>query len=359
MTRDLAKKYTLKELAALTQTELVGDPSHIITGVDSLEKAGSSDASFLANFKYQEAMLQSKAGVICLDRHAEKLPERNYLLSDNPSRSFQKIVELFLVSAYNQSGFTGIHPTAVIHPSAKLGKDVHIGPYVVIDQGAEIGDETKLYAFSYIGSGAVIGSKCILYPHAVVREKCILGNRVILQPGAVIGSCGFGFITNAKGEHTKLDQLGIVEIDDDVEIGANTTIDRARYKTTRIGLGTKVDNLVQIGHNVTVGMHNIIVSQTGVAGSAKTGRNVVLGGQTGVVGHLEIADGVMIAARGGISKSLPKTGKYAGSPVMPLSDYNRQQVHLRKIEQYVKKIEDLEKQMQALEKKFASEKTVG
>jgi UDP-3-O-[3-hydroxymyristoyl] glucosamine N-acyltransferase len=185
-----------------------------------------------------------------------------------------------------------------------------------------------------------------------VREKCLIGNRVIIQPGAVIGSCGFGYTTNAQGEHVKLEQLGAVVIEDDVEVGANSTIDRARFKITRIGRGTKIDNLVQLGHNVDIGHNNIIVSQTGIAGSVKTGKNVVFGGQAGVVGHLEIADFVMVATRGGVSKSITQPGKYAGGPVMGLSDYNRQQVHLRKITDYVKQIDALEKKVMELEEKL-------
>jgi UDP-3-O-[3-hydroxymyristoyl] glucosamine N-acyltransferase len=194
-----------------------------------------------------------------------------------------------------------------------------------------------------------VGSGCLFYPHVIIREKCTIGNRVILQPGAVIGSCGFGFTTDALGKHTKLDQLGTVIIEDDVEVGANTTIDRARFKSTIIAKGTKIDNLVQIGHNVHIGPDNIIVSQTGIAGSTKTGKNNVFGGQTGIVGHLEIADYVMIATRGGVSKSILKAGKYAGSPVMGLSEYNRQQVYLRKIETYIEQIETLETRLQKLE----------
>ncbi|NNM42955.1 MAG: UDP-3-O-(3-hydroxymyristoyl)glucosamine N-acyltransferase, partial [Chlamydiae bacterium] len=194
---------------------------------------------------------------------------------------------------------------------------------------------------------------CHLHPHAVVRELCHLGDRVILQPGAVIGSCGFGYTTDAKGDHTKLEQLGSVVLQDDVEIGANTTIDRARFSKTLISKGSKIDNLVQIGHNVQVGPNNIIISQSGLAGSVKTGRNVVLGGQAGAVGHIEIADYVMIATRGGISKSMTKPGKYAGSPVMPIEDYNRQQVQLRKISEYIQQIQELSKEVETLKKAFS------
>ncbi len=345
-------QYTLSELAELTQSTLIGDPEYIIRGVDALDSACSEDASFLANPKYRSLLKETKAGVICIDRQTQPEEGKNFLVSDDPSRAFQAIVEAVLVSAHNSSGFTGIHPTAVVHPTAALGKNVQVGPYAVIDHGVTIGDETKIAAHVCIGPGVTIGSHCQFHPHVTVREKCHIGDRVILQPGAVIGSCGFGYTTDTKGKHTKLEQLGAVIIEDDVEVGANTTIDRARFKTTRIGRGTKIDNLVQIGHNVDVGHHNIIVSQTGIAGSVKTGKNVVFGGQAGVVGHLEIADYVMVATRGGVSKSITQPGKYAGSPVMNLSDHNRQQVQLRRITDYVKHIEALEKKVKELEQKL-------
>lgn len=344
------KKFTLAELSVLTQSKLIGDSEHCISGVDALETASAQEASFLANPKYRPAMLQSKAGVICIDSNTPIEDGKNYLVSNDPSLAFQKIVTLILSSQNHHTGFHGIHPTAVIHPDAIIGAEVQIGPYTVIDQGARVADHTILCAHVSVGPGVEIGTHCLIHPHVTIRERCIIGNRVILQPGAVIGSCGFGYLTSAQGKHSKLDQLGIVIIEDDVEIGANTTIDRARFKYTRIRQGSKIDNLVQIGHNVEVGPDNIIVSQTGIAGSSKTGRNVVLGGQAGVVGHVEIADGAMIATRGGISKSLNQAGKYAGAPVMGLADYNRQQVHLRKITEYVKQIESLEKRLQALEK---------
>jgi UDP-3-O-[3-hydroxymyristoyl] glucosamine N-acyltransferase len=347
--RKEAKKFTLLELAELTKAHLIGDANHCITGAEALESADSEDASFLANPLYREAMQKSKAGVICVDPSISLIQGKNFLVSDSPSLVFQTIVKLLLTPERNESGFQGIHPSAIIHPETEIGKDVTIGPFAVIDRGVEIGDHCNIRSFVFIGAGVKIGAHCTIHPHAVVREGCVLGNRVVLQPGAVIGSCGFGYTTDAKGRHTKLDQLGCVIIEDDVEIGANTTIDRARFKGTRICRGTKIDNLVQIAHNVGLGQDNIIVSQTGIAGSVKTGKNVVLAGQVGVVGHIEIGDGVIVAAKGGISKSMPKAGRYAGVPVMPLEDYNRQQVQLRKIGSYVKRIEELEKRLKQLE----------
>ncbi len=344
--------YTLSQLATLTGSTLEGDPSYKITGVDSLDAARADDASFLANPRYSALLQKTQAGVIFIPPQVERVKGKNFLISENPSLAFQTIMRLLLVSEDNFSGFKGIHPTALIHPTAVLGNNVRIGPYVVIDQKASIGNDTLLEAHTAIGPGVHVGTSCHFHPHVTVREKCQIGNRVVLQPGAVIGSCGFGFNTDPTGVHTKLEQLGIVVIEDDVEVGANTTIDRARFKTTLIGKGTKIDNLVQIGHNVQMGANNIIISQAGIAGSVKTGTNVVLGGQTGVVGHIEIASGVMVASRGGISKSMKEAGKYAGTPVLPLAEHNVQQVHLRKITTYVKQIQDLEKRLQALEERL-------
>jgi len=337
--------FTLKQLAKLSGATLQGDSEIVITSVADLKSATSADASFLANNKYSPLLNTTNAGVICISPQENLPPGKNYLISEDPSRTFQKIAEA-LYGDRSLTGFTSIHETAIIHKTASIGENVIIAPYAVIDKDAHIGDNSYIGPFVYIGTGSTLDQSCHLHAHSVVREYCELGSRVILQPGAVVGSCGFGFTTNELGEHTKLEQLGNVIIEDDVEIGANTTIDRARFKTTRIGKGTKIDNLVQIAHNVEIGKHNLIAAQTGIAGTAKTGRNVIMGGQVGIVGHLEITDFVMIATRGGVSKSIRKPGRYAGGPVMSLTDHNKNQVHTRKIETYAKRIEALEKKLE-------------
>lgn len=335
------RSISLKELAAMLAARFFGDPETIIFGVNTLDEATMTDLSFLASARYAEAMKKSKAGAICVDNQIPLVEGKNYLICDNPSAAFQKAVEWFLPKELGKSGFQGIHPTAVIHPSVQLGHNVTIGPYAVIDQNAVIGEETFIGPHVCIGSGAKIGRNCTLYPHSVVREQCILGDRVILQPGAVIGSCGFGYIQNKYGHHIKLEQLGIVILEDDVEIGANTTVDRSRFKATIIRKGSKIDNLCQIAHNVELGEDNVIAAQTGIAGSAKTGKYVMLGGQVGVLGHVELEDQVMVATRGGVSKSLKK-GKYRGSPAIPIAEYNRHEVLLRNIEEFVERLKALE-----------------
>ena len=336
---------TLAELAALTGAQFVGDPAYAITGVNTLDEAVASDVSFLANPRYEEAMRRSAAGVVCVAPNVV-LPEgRNFLISPQPSHTFQQIVEHLLAHALPKPAKIGIHPTAIIDPTAKIGKNVSIGPYVVIEESSVVGDGCVIDSHCHIGCNVELGQECHLYPSCVVRERCKLGNRVILQPGVVIGSCGFGYLTNAVGVHVKLEQLGIVVLEDDVEIGANSTIDRARFQTTRVRKGTKIDNLVQIGHNVEIGEKNLIAAQTGVAGSAKTGAYVMLGGQVGVLGHITLENEVMVATRGGVSKSLKK-GTYRGSPAIPISEYNRQEVYIRRLEQYAKRLEALEKKVQ-------------
>ncbi|MDE3046555.1 MAG: UDP-3-O-(3-hydroxymyristoyl)glucosamine N-acyltransferase [Verrucomicrobiota bacterium] len=339
--------FSLKELAERLKARFVGDPNHLISGVNTLDEAAPTDLSFLANPRYIEAMKQSKAGVICVAPDVALPSEKNFLISDNPSATFQQVALWLLLPASSHSGFTGIHPSAVIHPDAHVDPTATIGPCAVIDRGTHIGARTRIGSNCSIGYDVQIGDDCILHPNSVIRERCRLGHRVILQPGAIIGSCGFGYTQDKEGRHQKLEQLGIVILEDDVEIGAHTTIDRSRFKATIIRQGSKIDNLCQIAHNVEIGPHNAIAAQTGIAGSAKTGQYVLLGGQVGVLGHVEVGDFVMIATRGGVSKSL-KAGKYRGSPAIPITEYHRQEVHVRKLEEYARRIKELEQKLAAL-----------
>ncbi len=338
------KALSLKEIAIQTQTQLVGDPGYLIKNVADLENASPYDASFLANPRYDKAMRASKAGVIFVDPKTPLDEGKNFLIHENPSRAFQTLIEIFYGKKQELSGFLGIHPTAVIHETAKLGEEVQVGPYAVIDKNVTIGKGSFIGSGAYIGPETTIGEECILHPHVTVREQSCIGNRVILQPGSVVGSCGFGFTTDRAGHH-KLNQVGNVTIEDDVEIGANTTIDRSRFKTTKISRGTKIDNLVQIAHGVLVGEHNLIAAQTGIAGSTETGKYVVFAGQVAVNGHIKICDGAILSARTGVSKTITRPGKYGGMPAQPLDEHNRNKVFLRNIEQFVKDLKDLKSQL--------------
>lgn len=335
--------YSLEDLAKITASELIGDPTYLISGVEDLETATSTDVAFLENPRYESQMRASLAGVIFISPTFRRAEGKNYLLNENPSLAFQKVIELFIQPP--SSGFSGIHPSAVVHPEAYLEEEVTVGPYAVIDRGARIGARTVIGAHVFIGAEVTIGSDCFFYPQSMIREGCLIGNRVILQPGAIIGSCGFGFFTDKQGNNLKLKQLGKVIIEDDVEVGANTTIDRARFKTTRIGRGTKIDNLVQIAHQVEVGANNLMAAQVGVAGSTKTGRNVVMGGQVGVAGHLTITDQVMFAARAAVSKSIDKSGVYSGMPAAPIKEFNHHFVQLRMVGKLIERVKDLEKKL--------------
>lgn len=346
------KTFTLAELATYTNSKLVGNPQHCINNVADLESASSEDVSFLANPRYEQAMRSSKAGVIFVEPTTALIENRNFLIHENPSKAFQMTVEIFYKDSQEHSAFQGIHPSAIIHSSCQIGKAVTIGPHAVLDKNVTIGEGTFIGAGCYIGPGTAIGKGSLIHPRVIIREFCVIGDRVILQPGAVIGSCGFGYLTDKEGQHTKLKQLGNVVVEDDVEIGANTTIDRARFKTTRIGRGTKIDNLVQIGHGVILGEHNIIVAQTGIAGSTQTGKHVIIGGQAAIAGHIKIADGVMITGKAGVTKSVTKSGKYGGlAGVLPLDEFNRNSVFLRNIEKYIQEIKSLQLRIEALEKK--------
>lgn len=343
------KKYSLEEIAALTRSTLIGNPDSLITGVADLATAEADDASFLSNPRYHAAMLESRAGVIFVNEGVPLAANKNFLIHSHPSEAFQVFINDFFSDRSTQSSFVGIHPTAIIHPSATLAEDVTIGPYAVIDANATIGCGTCISAHSYIGPHVRIGEDCFLHPRVTIREFCQLGNRVVLQPGVVIGSCGFGYTQDKKGKHSKLEQLGEVTIGDDVEIGANTTIDRARFKSTSIGRGTKIDNLVQIAHGVVIGEDCLVIAQTGIAGSTSIGNHVILAGQVAVAGHLTIGDGVLVAGRSGISKSIPKPGKYGGMPAMPLNEHNRNAVQLRKMGSIIDKVQEIEERLNKLQ----------
>jgi len=344
--QDSRPVYTLQELAEITGSKLIGSPSFRIFGIETIENAREEEVTFLANRFYLKHLKSTKAGAVFISPSIP-LPEgQNCLLNENPSLAFQQVVDLFF-PPQQSGGFEGIHPTAVVHEKVKIGLKVQVGPRAVIDSEALIGTGTVIGAGVFIGSGTVIGEECIIHPNVTIREGCSIGNRVVIQPGAVIGSCGFGYVTDEQGRHTPLRQVGGVIIEDDVEIGANTTIDRGRFKSTRIGRGTKIDNLVQIAHQVELGEDNIVVSQVGIAGSTKTGKNVILAGQVGVIGHLTIADRVIVAAGAKVIKSITIPGGiYSGAPCMPIREFNELMVYFRNLPKHIKRLQEVEKNLQ-------------
>src|SRR5882724_4455654 len=312
--------FTLQELARTSGGELIGDPSLQITGAASLVEATPGEISFFGSRKYIGLLRKTRASAVFVPTDFAESIGAAQIRVANPTKAFEQIVLKF---APKPITFTaGVHPSAVVDSSAQLGERVSIQPLAVIEPGARIGDDTIIGAGSYIGHETVIGSACHIYPNVTIRERSQIGSRVIIHSGAVVGADGFGF-EMIDGRQQKIQQLGIVQIDDDVKIGANTTVDRARFGRTWIQQGAKVDNLVQIAHNVIIGKNSVIVAQTGISGSTRVGERVMMGGQVGIAGHLEISQGTMIAGQDRKSTRLPG-GVWFGYPAVPLPEAKQQ-----------------------------------
>ena len=348
---------TLQHLSDLVGGQIVrGEPSLVISGLNSIADAESGEITFLGNPRYLPALKATQASAVLVTRDFNSLneiPESLALICvENPTLAFSSVIRHFgpPVREFQH----GVDSNAFVSTKAIFDPQrVSIGPCAVIEDDVRIGDGTTIHAGAFVGHGVQIGEGCVLHPNATVRERCVLGNRVILHSGCVIGADGFGYEL-VKGRHQKIDQVGIVQLDDDVEIGACTTIDRARFGRTWIGEGTKIDNLVQIGHNCVTGKHCIIVSQTGISGSTRLGDHVTMGGQVGVAGHLEIASQVMLLAKSGVTKSLTEPGAYTGFPAKPLLEGRRMLALPAKIPDLIERVRELEKKIADLEAKTTS-----
>jgi len=333
--------FTLKELAALCGGELRGDPALEIDGAASLSEAVAGEITFYADPRYLARLRQTRASAVFVPQDFSGQTAATQIRVANPSKAFEQVV---LKLAPKPIAFTpGIHPTAVVDPTAKIGSGISIQPHAVIESGATIGDNAVIGAGSYIGHESIIGASCLIYANVTIRERTRIGARAIIHSGAVIGADGFGF-EFVEGRYQKIPQLGIVQIDDDVEIGANTTIDRARFGRTWIQEGVKIDNLVQIAHNVIIGKHSIIAAQTGISGSTRVGEKVMMAGQVGVIGHLTIEDNTIIAAQSGISKDLPG-GAWFGSPAVPLPEAKRQIAWIHRLGKLFDRVKAIEKKL--------------
>ena len=331
----------LHELAALVGGQLSFCPEQArIRGVASVEDAGPDEVTFLGNPKYASSLQVSKAGAVFVSLDFNQQVPPVLIRVENPSVAFAKAVERF---APKPASFApGIHPTAVIAKGVELGEGVSIQPHAVLEPGAKVGAHSVIGAHVYLGHGAIVGSDCLIRSGVTIAERCIVGDRVILHSGCVVGSDGFGFET-VSGKHLKIPQVGIVQIDEDVEIGANTTIDRARFGRTWIGAGTKIDNLVQIAHNVVIGKNCLIVSHVGISGSTRIGDGVTLAGQVGVVGHIQIGNGVVIGAQSGVNKSISKPGLYMGTPAIPAAEYREQVAYIHRLGRLSDRVQKLER----------------
>ena len=333
--------FTVKELAALSGGELVGDPTLKITAAASLGEAARGEISFFTNRKYIGLLRKTRASAIFVPPDFAEPIDAAHIRVSNPTKAFEEVLLKFAPKPITFA--PGVHSSAVVDPSAQLGERVSIQPLAVIEPGARIGDDTIIGAGSYIGQETVIGSACLIYPNVTIRERSRIGSRVIIHSGAVIGADGFGFEV-IDGRHQKIQQLGIVQIDDDVEIGANTTVDRARFGRTWIQQGVKIDNLVQIAHNVVIGKNTVVAAQTGIAGSVQIGQRVLIGGQVGIIGHIEIGDDTAIGAQSGISKNI-NGGAWWASPAVPLAEAKQQIAWLHRLGKLVTRVKEIEKKL--------------
>lgn len=333
---------TLGELAACLDAALANAaPERRVTGAANPEAAGPDDVIFLIEDRYLASALASRAGAVVAKAPVEGKPT---LVVGAPRVAMARALTLFAPD----SEPPGVDPTAAVASSAKLGARVSLGAHVVVGHGATVGDGTILHPGVVVGPDVRIGCDCVLYPNVVVREACRIGDRVIVQPGAVIGSDGYGFVTLGDKTHLKMPQIGIVVVEDDVEIGSNVTIDRATIGETVIGRGTKIDNQVHVGHNVRIGENVLLVSQVGISGSSTIGDRVTLAGQVGVAGHLTIGEDTVVAAKAGVTKSLPSRVMVSGFPARPHREELRRQASLDQVSALVAQLRELKAEVALL-----------
>jgi len=340
---------TVAEIADRLDGELIGDGKGRIKAIAGIQEAGEGDLTFLANRRYAEQLSRSRATAVLVPRSWNEQPGRTVIKVDDPEKAFVEIVGLFAPAAITYP--PGIHETAIVSDEAAIGEAVSIGPYCVVRPGATIGARGVLTAFCYVGDQTTIGEDGLLYPFVSIRERVRIGTRVIIHNGSVIGSDGFGYTADEQGVRTKIPQIGTVEIGDDVEIGAGVTVDRARFGVTRIGDGVKIDNLVQVAHNVVIGDHAVIVAQAGIAGSSEIGSKAILAGQAGISGHMRVGEGAIVGAQGGVTKDVPPGVFVSGYPAMPHRQATKLQAHVGKLPELKKRVDELEKRLQQLEGK--------
>ena len=340
----MSRRFSLTELAERLGAEVVGDGNHMVGAVRALDDAGAEDLSFLHNSKYAESARSSRAGAVLI-ADAELLPGRNLLVCREPYLALARALEVFYPAERPE---TGVHPSAVVADDVEIGAGVSIGPLCSVAAGARIGGKTIIGAGCVIGRGVEIGAGCVLHPRVVIEDRSRIGERCTIQAGTVIGSDGFGFAT-VDGVHHKIPQVGIVVLEDDVELGANVCVDRAALGETRIGRGTKVDNQVQIAHNVKVGEHCLLVAQVGISGSTEIGHHTVFAGQAGAAGHLRIGSGVVAAARAAVLRDVPDGVTVAGNPARPHREWLKANANLRRLDNLRDRVKQLEARVEEME----------
>ncbi len=331
----------LREISSLLSLPLEGDGDIEITGLSSLENAKKGEISFYSDPKFKHLLETTEASALIIpeDLIFNRLP---VLRAKNPYLAFAKLMSIFYTSPLPSPG---IHPTAIISETATISPTAHVGAFTFIGSRVSIGENTVIMPHCFIGDEVKIGKNCLIYPQVTIRERVSIGDRVIIHSGAVIGSDGFGYIKKEDGSFFKIPQIGTVLVQDDVEIGANTTIDRATIGETVIGSGTKIDNLVQVGHNVKIGENTIIAAQTGIAGSSEIGKNVTMAGQVGIADHLRIGDYVIIAAKSGVASNLPPHSIVAGYPEMDIKLWRRVFASLSRLPDLIRDVRDIKAQL--------------
>lgn len=336
---------TLRELAELVGGRVIGDPSVVISGISGIKEAGPNYITFVSNPKYATYIQTTEAAAIIVGKEMDS--PKPLLITKDPYLAYARIAQVFFRV---EATPLGVSPEALVEESARIGNDVSIHPLVYVGKEAVIGDRTVLMPGVVVGDNVHIGEDCLIHARVSILERCRVGDRVIIHSGAVIGSDGFGFARDGE-EHVKIPQVGIVQIDDDVEIGANCTVDRAALGSTWIKRGVKIDNLVQVAHNVVVGENSLLIAQVGISGSSEIGRNVVLAGQVGVAGHIKIGNNVMIGGQSGVGKDIMDGDIVSGSPTMPHGQWLRVAGLIPKLPHIYKSISKLEARIRELEEK--------
>ena len=339
----------LSELAEKIDGVLVGNGDVSVCGVASIDVAIHDEVSFVANPKYASKAAATTAGAVIVSEDWNEACSAPVIRCANPDAAFSQATTLFYRPI--PSPAPGIHASAVVAEDVELGEGASIGALCVVESGVKIGANTVISAQCYLGYQSSIGTDGFLHPQVSVREGCVLGDRIIIHNGTVVGSDGFGYSVDPKGVRTKIPQIGIVQIGDDVEIGANTTIDRARFGKTRIGNGVKIDNLVQIAHNVIIGDHSVLVAQVGIAGSSTLGKSVVFAGQSGTVGHVALGDGVVLGAKTAVTSDVPAGEYMIGFPAVPAAKFKRNAAAVARLPQLKNRVAELEKKISLLESK--------
>lgn len=344
-------EFSAEQIAGILHGEVVGDPNALVTGLAKIEEGQPGTLSFLSNPKYEEYIYTTNSSICIVNKTFDPnkpLPATLTLVKVEDAYScFAKLLEVYSQMSKKQPK---IETPSFISENAQIGEDLYLGAFAYIGENAKIGNNVSIYPNVYIGENVEIGNGCVIHPGASIYAECKIGNNCIIHAGVVIGADGFGFAPDQNGEYQKVPQIGNVILEDNVEVGSNSTIDRATMGSTIIRKGVKIDNLCQIAHNVEIGKNTAMAAQVGIAGSAKIGENVMIGGQAGISGHLNIADGTRIVAQSGIPSSVKKAATLMGSPGIPLEDYKKSYFGFRKLPFILTKLNELDKKLKELTK---------